>query len=397
LPIRFATAWLGLLVACPALAQVAAAAPTPGATAPAHAPEAEAEIEAEAAEPDDGWPDISDFLDEKFGFLPMVRPITEPAIGYGAAGGLIFLSKSFGDMSAGLGRPNITFVGGMGTSSKTWGVFAGDTRYWLRDHLQTLAAGIYASVNLDFYGVGKTDALADNPLRYNLEPKGGLLQAKYRFGTSNWWAGANARFMSTAVTFEASDATPGLPDYARTSNLGGVSALAAFDSRDTAFTPTRGTYADLSIGVFGEGPQSEGPIERVELQGIQYIPLPWRLYLGVRGFAAATFGEAPFYFRPYVGMRGVPQLRYQGDEVAQAELELRWQFWGRWSVLGFVGGGGAWNQLEQFEAAQGVVAGGGGFRYEIARKYGIHLGVDVAFSPDTAAFYIQVGSAWMRP
>jgi hypothetical protein len=38
-----------------------------------------------------------------------------------------------------------------------------------------------------------------------------------------------------------------------------------------------------------------------------------------------------------------------------------------------------------------------GLRYEIARKYGIHLGLDVAFGPDNTAVYVQVGSAWARP
>ena len=73
-----------------------------------------------AAAPEDGWFDASSFLDEKYGFLPIVMPITEPAVGYGAAGGLMFLSESFGDASAGLGRHNITFVGGMGTASGSW-------------------------------------------------------------------------------------------------------------------------------------------------------------------------------------------------------------------------------------------------------------------------------------
>jgi len=33
----------------------------------------------------------------------------------------------------------------------------------------------------------------------------------------------------------------------------------------------------------------------------------------------------------------------------------------------------------------------------VARKYGLHMGVDVAFSPDTSAIYVQFGSAWVRP
>jgi len=42
---------------------------------------------------DDGWLDVSGFLDQAYGFLPVVIPITEPAVGYGAAGGLAFIVR----------------------------------------------------------------------------------------------------------------------------------------------------------------------------------------------------------------------------------------------------------------------------------------------------------------
>src|SRR5262245_52180160 len=86
---------------------------------------------------DDGWPDLSRFLKEKYGFLPIVVPITEPAVGYGAAGGMAFLSKSLGQTQAGFGRPDITMVGGMGTENDSWATAIGDIRYWLEDKLQT--------------------------------------------------------------------------------------------------------------------------------------------------------------------------------------------------------------------------------------------------------------------
>jgi hypothetical protein len=41
-------------------------------------------------------------------------------------------------------------------------------------------------------------------------------------------------------------------------------------------------------------------------------------------------------------------------------------------------------------------AGGTGFRYELARKYGLHMGVDLAFGPDDPIIYVQFSSAWMR-
>jgi hypothetical protein len=405
-----ALAVMTLVVAAPAFAQTAetpgsADAPSPADSAPPADTAAATDGKTpdndgkEPAVKDDGWPDLSKFLDEKYGFLPVAMPITEPAVGYGVAGGVSFLSKPFGKVKEGLGRPNITFVGGMGTANGTWGVIAGDTRYWLDDHIQTLAGGIYASVNLDYHGIGKDSLLQNNPLRYNLEPKGGAFIGKYRFGTatSRFWAGIGYTFMSTQVAFEAPDATPGLPDHDSKSNVAALLPSLKLDSRDNIFTTLRGTFLELAVMVGGKWLGGDNNFARPTLTAIQYIPLPYRLFLGVRGDATASFGDTPFYIEPSVGLRGVPIMRYQGQEVAQLEAELRWQFWGRWSILGFAGAGNAWNDFEKLDNSQGVVSGGGGFRYELAQTYGIHMGVDVAFSRDTAAFYVQTGSAWMRP
>ena len=66
-------------------------------------------------------------------------------------------------------------------------------------------------------------------------------------------------------------------------------------------------------------------------------------------------------------------------------------------MLGFVGTGAAFNDAERANNVQGIVTGGFGLRYEIARKYGIHMGLDIAFAPENTAVYVQVGSAWSRP
>src|SRR5688500_11639905 len=79
---------------------------------------------------DDGWPDVSNFLDKAYGFLPIAAPITEPAVGYGAFVGLTFIDKPEGQAAAGFGRPNITAVGGLATDNGTWGLIAGDVRQW---------------------------------------------------------------------------------------------------------------------------------------------------------------------------------------------------------------------------------------------------------------------------
>jgi Omp85 superfamily domain len=374
--------------------------PTPAAAASTAAGSAAAASAAPASvapKPDDGWPDLSGFLDTKFGFLPIAMPITEPAVGYGAAAGVAFLSKSLGETSEGLGRPNITFAGGFGTANGSWGAAAADLRYWLEDHVQTMVGGIFASVNLDFYGLGKDSALAEHPLRYNLEPKAGVLRAKYRFGNSSAWAGLGYAFASTKVSFDAPADTPQIPAYDKTSNVGQLTASVFFDTRDNVFTTLDGVYLEGNFSLAGKALGADSTFERASVVAIQYLPLPHDFYFGVRTEGDASFGDAPFYMKPSVTLRGVPAMRYQGDEVFELEAELRWQFWKRLSVLGFMGAADTWNDFEKFEAAEGVLSGGGGVRYEIARKYGIHMGVDVAFSRDTTAFYVQVGSAWARP
>ena len=65
--------------------------------------------------------------------------------------------------------------------------------------------------------------------------------------------------------------------------------------------------------------------------------------------------------------------------------------------MGFVGGGAAWNDFDRYENSRDVVAGGTGFRCELARKYGLHMGLDVAFGPEDPILYVQFGSAWLRP
>jgi hypothetical protein len=350
-----------------------------------------------------GGPDLGGFIGSKFGFLPLLIPITDPAVGYGAAAGLAFIGQpakkdqAAGEDESELSRPNITFVGGMATSNRSWGAAVGDVRYWLDERLQTLAGLIYASVNLDYYGIGKNSQLDNAPLRYNIQPVGGTAQAKVRVGSSHVWAGASYLFARTQVSFDDPATTPERPSFFPSTDVGGLTAVVTLDTRDNIFTPIRGTFLEASFGLFGPALGGSNVFERADLIAIQYVPLPGRLYFGVRGKVAASFGDEPFFMRPYIALRGVPIMRYQGEEVAEVEAELRWQFWGRVSLVGFGGAGVAWTQFQRLDLRQDVLSGGGGLRYELAQRYGIHVGFDVAASQATSAFYIQIGSAWFRP
>jgi hypothetical protein len=347
--------------------------------------------------PEDNWLDVSKFLDQRYGFLPIVLPITEPAVGYGGFGGLAFLDKPLGQSLGGYGRPDITAVGGLGTENGTWGVMAANLHHWFDDQLQTQVALVYASVNLDFYGIGEDNQLQSQPLRYNLDPRGGFVQGKYRLWGSRYWVGLRYAIFSTEVSFDSPPGTPGLPSFSRISNVGGLTPSLTYDSRDNIFTPTSGRYVELNAGLYSEWFGGDTDFQRPSLVAIQYFPLGPKWTVGFRGDVVGSYGDVPFYLRPYISLRGAAAMRYQGDEVAQIETEVRWQFWKRFSLVGFVGGGAAWNDGFQFENKEAIVTGGTGFRYELAKEYGIHIGLDVAFGPNTTAVYLQIGSAWSKP
>lgn len=346
---------------------------------------------------DDNWFDVSGFLDEAYGFVPVVAIITEPAVGYGLGGALLFVDKNKENPKPGFGRPNLTAVGGMGTENGTKGLFAFDSRYWLDDRVQTLTGFFDASINLDFHGIGNNPPLEENPVTYTIEPLGGVFLSKFRLGKSGFSAGVGYGRFSTKVSFEADAADPRLPEISRESNVGGALLSATYDVRDNLFTPTRGFYADLSGGVFTPGLGSDDDFQRTDLTVINYIKLNHVLTLGINGGAAFSFNDIPFYMKPFIVLRGVPLMRYQGDQAAQVEAEVRWQLWKRFSLVFFAGTGAAWNDFDRLENKTTTVAGGTGFRYEIAKKYGLHMGLDVARGEEETAIYIQFGSAWMRP
>ena len=107
-------------------------------------------------------------------------------------------------------------------------------------------------------------------------------------------------------------------------------------------------------------------------------------------------GDIPFYSKPFISLRCIPAMRYQGDDVLLTELEVRWNINKRWSAIGFTGVGRAEDELNDLINGEGenrFTVGFGG-RYLIARKVGLYAGFDIAKGPDETVFYLQVGSAW---
>jgi hypothetical protein len=349
-------------------------------------------------DPGDGWFDVSGFLDTVYGFVPIVVPITEPAVGYGAAGALVFIDRDVPGKGQPGVRPNIAVVGGLATENGTRGLFAAHLGTWMDGKLRTLVGVADADINLDFFGLGGERRPDGGEVGYSIAARGGVAGGNYRLGDSPWWVGLRYALAKTSVTFDVPGSTdPGIDRGDLGLRLGALTPSLTLDSRDNFFTPTRGWDVDLSVPVFREALGSDRDFEKATLTAIHYRPLSRSLFLALRGAGKASSDGTPFYLRPFVMLRGVQALRYQGEQAAEFEGELRWQLHPRFSLVGFAGTGVARSNLAQRETEKTVTAGGAGFRYLVAREYGLHMGLDLAVGPDQPIFYVVFGSAWVRP
>ena len=107
-------------------------------------------------------------------------------------------------------------------------------------------------------------------------------------------------------------------------------------------------------------------------------------------------GDAPFYLKPYVQLRGVPAFYYQGQMAAKVETEWRAMVYKNWGVVGFVGTGKAFDSFDDFPDNESIFNYGTGVRYVMKKAFNTRVGFDLAWaSPDSLfAWYIVIGTSF---
>jgi hypothetical protein len=348
-------------------------------------------------DPEDGQIDLSKFLAHPRAFLPIPLVVTEPAVGYGGGLAGMFVRPRKQAGSEGYARPNMSIVGGIATENGTWAAFAGDSSHWMGERIQTLAAVGYGELHLDFYGLGDASDSLDDPIRYQLDFSLAMLQGNWKpREKSPWSVGMRYIYSKVEPKLEGEPLFPGLLDHVDM-EISAPAGILEFDSRDNLFTPTRGIFSESLFLVSREEFGATEDFERFQQVLMGWMPLGDDWTLGLRGDYQWSSEGTPFFLRPYIKLRGVAAMRYQGDEMASTEIEARWQVKGRWSLVTAAGYGTAHSDRELFSATRDVWSCAVGLRYQLARLFGMHAGLDVGFSSGESAVYFQVGNAWFRP
>lgn len=249
-------------------------------------------------------------------------------------------------------------------------------------------------VNLTFYGFGDSEDELDQGLDYTLDGWFFFQKLITRIKGSDFFAGANYLFSDLSGGFDTAAEIPGVTDQEFNATTSIIGVIAEYDGRDNTFTTTRGIKSKLEIGFSRKFIGSDFDFTKYHLYGYGFRPVHSRVVVGLKLDWQTATGKVPFWTLPYIKLRGIPAMRYQGRYVWVWDTEVRWNLHGRWSVDGFFGGGRAMMSLDEFAGTDPKFAGGAGFRYLIARLYGLQAGLDVARGPDEWAVYIVAGTWW---
>lgn len=350
-------------------------------------------------DPVDGMFDASSWLLDRKGFLPVPIVITEPAVGYGAGAALLFFRERLGDAAVRAAEtghktpPDVFGVGAFATENGTKGAAAGG-QWTFRDDRYRYRGGVGDfTIKLDFYGVGDRLPIPAEKIGYTLKGLGSFQQAMMRFGDGDTFLGIRWIYLDLGTQLSVPESDAGLSPNQVVRRSSGLGIAIEHDSRDNIFTPSRGIIVAADGTFYDPALGSSNRFETYRAHVFDYVPLARHWTLALRADARFARGDVPFYMLPYIDLRGIPAARFQDTNVAVLETELRYDVDERWSVVGFAGAGKAWGR-DSFDDATTPVSGGAGFRYLIARRLGLYVGMDYAKSSVGDAIYIQVGSAW---
>ncbi len=362
-------------------------------------------------DPQDGAFDVSEWIIDYNGFIPMPIIITEPALGgFGGALVPIFIKQNKPvevDGKIYPMPPNTTAAFGGYTLNGSWAVGAGRMAVIPKWKMRYTVGAAYMDVNMNYYfTVDKLNKDVD--VEFNIKAIPIYLSAVRELKDPRFTLGLEYMFMHSDLEVVSGSQTKWnlinelnqkiaekISDDI-SGNIGKFGFKGSFDKRDNTFTPNRGfkinVNADWSNKIFG----SDYNYGQFEEAFYWFIPITDKWVNGFRFDIQQIAGDQPFYLRPYIDMRGIPTARYSGKFTALTELEERWDFYRRWSLTAFGGGGKAFDDFSSFSDAEWAYAGGGGFRYLIARRLNLRMGMDFAWGTEGFAYYFVFGSAWIR-
>jgi hypothetical protein len=280
----------------------------------------------------DGKLDLSEYIIDANGFVPIPMIITEPALGgFGGAIIPVFIRKNPPYLDSIKGQlvttpvaPDITGGIGLYTLNNTWAALAFRSGVLVKSRIKYVIGGGYVNLNMAFYRT--FSQFGEKKLNFHFEITPFIYKLLKEFAFLTGMLGFKYLFLHTDVRLCKATACPevfGKPLESK-STISQLGAIIELDNRDNIFTPDRGIKLHVDAVYSGNSLGSDYDYWKLNYYMYAYAPLSKKIIGGLRIDGRQAFGDPPFYMLPYIDMRGIPAVRYQGNVDILSEAEMRW-------------------------------------------------------------------------
>lgn len=303
-----------------------------GAVAQAHPDDSSSAVPAKGQpslfrDAEDGHFDMSRWLLDHRGFLPVPIIVTDPAVGNGGGVGLVFFHRQHASAEGqGAGTPTFAtpdiYGGGyMRTSNGSQAYGIGASLHFDEDRWRYKGGVAKADFNLGFYTPGRV--LPAGKIEYNTDGIVSFQQGFRQLGNRNLYAGLAWIYMDLDIGFDVDSDRDLFQPHELSTRSSGLGASLQYDTRDNPFTPSSGWLGMVEGNFYLPGIGSDDAFQSYRGHAFGYWPLGKQWVLGGRIDARWANGGIPFYRLPYIDLRGIGSGRYQDTRAGVVETEVR--------------------------------------------------------------------------
>lgn len=345
----------------------------------------------------DGKIDLSNYIINAHGVIAIPYIITQPALGgIGlAVVPMLITPKKRPDGFQGYIPPDITAGFAMYTANDSWAGGAIRIGSIPKHGIKYRAGLAYADMNLSFYK--EYENIGTKELEFNIVAKPIYLELSKKIPKTNLYLGLQYIFSENILKPNFQGEVPEfISEKELNSKIGLFGTFLDFDTRNTIFTPNKGARLNLLYSLNDDLTGSDYKYQDLYGYINYFVPIKENWVSGFRFDFKQTYGNTPFYLDPYVDLKGIPALRYQGKTVLVFDTEQRIDLNFRWSIVACGGIGETIANNETLKTGTFVYNYGTGFRYFLAKSFGLRTGIDIAKGPDSWGYYLVFGHSWNR-
>ena len=178
----------------------------------------------------------------------------------------------------------------------------------------------------------------------------------------------------------------------------GAGIIFTWDSRNNAYSPGKGNFAEINITKFSEKLSSDFDFVNYQFDFRKYVSAGKNTVVGFHSLTKIAQGSTPIRYLSMLGgpeiMRGYYKGRYTDQNLFALQSEIRQYLFWRLGVAGFTSIGQVSDRIGNFGINDFHYTYGAGLRLIVQEKEKLNLRVDFGFGKNSHGVYVILKEAF---